>query len=203
MININLLSERKLAKGKAAAPSSTPTLKLEGMGSGSNLLLIGILLVGAAAAAGWWWLLQKETVQWQERIVQADQELKRLEDVLKKTEEFEKQKALLTRKIGLITDLKKQQAVPVHILDQISRTLPDFLWLDSLNANGGHITLSGKATTYTAVSNFYAGLNESGYFSDVALGRTFEVPEGVAFSLTCAFADRSKVPATPGQQPKS
>ncbi len=56
-----------------------------------------------------------------------------------------------------------------------------------MSANNNAINITGKATTYNAVSNFYSNLNESGYFHEVALGRTFEVPEGVSFSLTCRF----------------
>ncbi len=71
---------------------------------------------------------------WVRKHTEADRELQRLEEIRKKGEEYEEQKALLARKIDLITELKKQQAVPVHILDQISRNLPDFLWLDRMSA---------------------------------------------------------------------
>jgi Tfp pilus assembly protein PilN len=86
--------------------------------------------------------------------------------------------------------LKKQQAVPVYILDQVSRNLPEFLWLDKMSAAANNISISGKATNYNAVSNFYTNLTDSGYFSNVSLGRTFKVAEGVAFSLSCSFSGR-------------
>ncbi|MFQ5415241.1 MAG: PilN domain-containing protein, partial [Phycisphaerae bacterium] len=100
-------------------------------------------------------MLQKEATQWQVKIREADQELKRLEEAIRKGEAYEAQKELLARKIDLITNLKKQQAVPVHILDEVSRNLPDFLWLDTMSASNSQISISGKATTYNAVSNFY------------------------------------------------
>ena len=183
MIKINLLAERKPVKAKS--PSS---INLEGLGNARNMLLVLILALGFAAAGGWWWSLDKKQKHWRAEIQEADAELKRLEAAIKKGEEYEAQKALLARKIDLISNLKKQQAVPVRILDQVSRNLPDFLWLDTMSAANNRISISGKATTYTAVSNFYSNLSESGFFSDVGLGRTFEVPEGVSFSLTCAYA---------------
>lgn len=158
------------------------------MGSGSNGLLVGILLVGVVAAGFWWWTLNKEVQSWTQQISDADQEIKRLEEIIKKGEQYEAKKALLARKIDLITDLKKQQGVPVYILDQVSRNLPEFLWLDRMSASTNEISISGKATNYNAVSNFYTNLTDSGYFSNVSLGRTFEVPEGVAFSLSCSFS---------------
>ena len=182
MIKINLLAERRAAKAKAAT-----SFKFE-MGGSQNLLLAGILVVGLLVAAGWSWARLSELGRVQQEKIQAEAELKRLEEVRKKAEAFKAQKELLERKINLITELKKKQAVPVHILDQISRNLPEFMWLDALTANSNAINIVGKATTYNAVSNLYDNLRASGQFSDVVLGKTNEIAEGVLFSLTCRYA---------------
>ena len=160
MIKINLLTEKRQAKAK----SSSPTIQTEGMGSGQNLLLIALLVVGVLISAGWWWSLKSTTAQLKTDIEAADVELERLTEVRRKRDEYTRQKELLERKIELITSLKKQQAAPVHILDQISKNLPDFLWLESMTSSANAISLSGKATTYNAVSNFYGNLNDSGHF---------------------------------------
>jgi Tfp pilus assembly protein PilN len=182
MIKINLLAERKAAKAKSAT-----SFKFE-MGGSQNLLLAGIIVVGALVAGGWWWARVSELSRVQQAKVTAQAELKRLEEVRKKAEAFKTQKELLERKINLITELKKKQAVPVHILDQVSRNLPEFMWLDSLTASANAINIVGKATTYNAVSNLYDNLRASGQFSDVVLGKTAEIAEGVSFSLTCRYA---------------
>jgi len=195
MIKINLISERKPAK---VARSRSSSIDLAQMGSGRNILLVGIIAVGLVVAGAWWWMLDGSIADWNNKLVEADKELTRLEAAIKKSEEYEAQRDLLARKISLITDLKKKQQVPVHILDQISRNLPEFLWLESMTANQARISISGKATTYAAVSNFYSNLAESGFFADVELGRTFEVPAGVSFSLTCSFSTQQVVGA--GQQ---
>jgi len=62
------------------------------------------------------------------------------------------------------------------------------MWLDSLTANANAINIVGKATTYNAVSNLYDNLRASGQFTDVVLGKTTEIAEGVSFSLTCRYA---------------
>ena len=182
MIKINLLAERKAAKLKAAT-----SFKFE-MGGSQNLLLAGIMVIGLLVAAGWSWARVSELDRVRQAKVTAEVELKRLEDVRKKAEAFKAQKELLERKINLITELKKKQAVPVHILDQVSRNLPEFMWLDSLSANSNAISIVGKATTYNAVSNLYDNLRASGQFTDVVLGKTTEIAEGVSFSLTCRYA---------------
>jgi len=186
MIKINLLAERKAAKAKAKAKAAT-SLNFE-MGGSQNLLLAGIMVIGLLVSAGWWYAKVSELNRVRQAKVTAEVELKRLEDVRKKAEAFKKQKELLERKINLITELKKKQAVPVHILDQVSRNLPEFMWLDSLTANANAISIIGKATTYNSVSNLYDNLRASGQFSDVVLGKTTEIAEGVSFSLTCRYA---------------
>jgi Tfp pilus assembly protein PilN len=182
MIKINLLAEKKQQRPKTqnlATRSAT--------GTGQNLILVGILLVGVAIAGGWWWRLESQRQEWVQKNADADAELQRLEAIRAKGEQYERQKELLARKIDLITDLKAKQAVPVYILDQVSKNLPEFLWLESMQANDHNVSIAGKATTYTAVSNFYENLKTSGFFQNVELGRTYEVPEGVAFSLAAVF----------------
>jgi Tfp pilus assembly protein PilN len=192
MIKINLATERKQVKAKTRTAAVRSTGNLSPV---QSLALLAIMLIGVAVAAGWWWTLSRDLAEWRGKIEDAEKELTRLAEVRKKGDQFETQKKLLSRKIDLITQLKKQQAVPVHILDQVSENLPEFLWLDSMSANDNKINISGKATTYTAVSNFYSNLTASGFFHDVSLGKTFEVPEGVSFSLTCQFSEQALAPA--------
>ena len=200
MIKINLLAEKKQGKVRSAGG---PAVKMPGAGGARNLLLVAVLVAGVMIAAVWNYRLNSVEDDWNKKHVAADAELLRLEAIRKKGEEFEARKALLARKIDLITELKKQQAVPVHILDQISWSLPDFLWLSSLTASNKGINIVGKATTYNAVTNFYNNLNESEHFSDVTLGRTAEGDQGVSFSLSCQFvpagAKDEEVAEEPGE----
>ena len=195
MIKINLLTEKKQAKVKKQAP-----IQLDMGTGGRNIMFVSILLLGLAVAVGWSWQVNRDLANWKDKLVKADQELERLKPIREKAEQYERRKELLERKIDLITDLKKKQDVPVHILDQVSRNLPDFLWLNKMSADNNQVSIAGKATTYNAVSNFYRNLSNSGYFAAVTLGRTFEVPEGVAFSLTCQFATERQDSETESEQ---
>ena len=84
---------------------------------------------------------------------------------------------------------------PVHLLDEISKQLPDFLWLDSMNESGATVVIQGKATTYNAVSNFYNNLTGSRYFNNVVLGTITAIPVGVTFSVTCQFVPHPEAQA--------
>ena len=78
MIKINLLAERTQAKAK-----SSSTIKVEGMGSGQNLLLVGLLLIGLVVAGGWWWTVDSSLSDWKTKHAEADRELERLAEIRK------------------------------------------------------------------------------------------------------------------------
>jgi type IV pilus assembly protein PilN len=50
------------------------------------------------------------------------------------------------------------------MLDQISRSLPPSLWLTSLKQDNESITIEGRCTSLTALSDFVANLEGTGYF---------------------------------------
>ncbi len=185
MIKINLIAERKAPRGRPA-----PVRVLEGARS-RNLALFGIVLAAILLSGLWYSSKARQLEYWKHKNEQDRAELARLEEVRKKGEYYKARKALLERQIQLITELKRRQSVPVHVLDQISRNLPDFLWLESMTASGEQITLQGKATTYNAVSSFYNNLRDSGYFADVDLVRAGEEGDVVSFGLRCRYTGRA------------
>ena len=183
MIKINLLAGTQQTKARAV---KTP--RFEGVGTlGQNVLMGGVVIL-ALLFIGWrWYSLEVESHRLRTEIAKAQAEKERLQAIIKKGEEYKAKKELLERKIALITQLKKNQSGPVHLLDEISKQLPDFLWLDSMTEAGGNVMIQGKATTYNAVSNFYNNLTGFRYFNSVVLGTITAIPVGVTFSLNCGF----------------
>src|SRR5213593_14065 len=149
--------------------------------------MAGVVIL-ALLFIGWrWYSLESESRMLRTEIAKAQAEKERLQAIIKKGEEYKAKKELLERKIALITQLKRNQSGPVHLLDEVSKQLPDFLWLDQMNESGFNIQMQGRATTYNAVSNFYNNLTGSRYFQNVVLGPISSIPVGVTFSLTCQF----------------
>ena len=183
MIRINLLSTAQQARERTI---SAP--KFEGFGNfGQNALMAGVVIL-AVLFIGWrWYDLASEKKRLGVEISKAETERERLQAIIQKGEDYKAKKELLQRKISLITELKRNQSGPVHLLDEVSKQLPDFLWLDSMTEAGFNVRIKGKATTYNAVSNFYNNLTGSRYFNGVVLGPITAVPSGVTFSLTCQF----------------
>jgi len=182
MIRINLIAEKKAEKVKK------PFFTLEAGNEAAGNMLMAAVIVGAILLCGYKYIsLRSNLSDLSSRIADANQEKERLQEILRKGEEFKQHRELLRKKVDLISALKKNQSVPVHLLDQVSRKLPEFLWLDSMTERANRISISGKATNYNAVSNFYNNLKESPFFSGVVLGTTQEVNEGVSFQMSCTF----------------
>ena len=182
MIRINLLAEPKPSKTRSLRPS----IEMPG-NVPQNLLMVALVALSLVFTSWKWYSLQAEHSELSDQIVKAEAEKKRLDEIIKKGDTYKAQRDLLNKKINLITQLKKNQSGPVHLLDEISRKLPDFLWLDTMNGTANHVTISGKATTYNAVSNFYNNLTGSKFFDQVVLGPIVSTPQGITFSLTCKF----------------
>jgi type IV pilus assembly protein PilN len=72
----------------------------------------------------------------------------------------------LQQRVALIEELRHNQTGPVHMLDQISRSLPDMLWLTGLKqaADPNEVLIEGRSTSLTSLSDFVANLEATRYF---------------------------------------
>ncbi len=89
-----------------------------------------VILVATVVLIGWrFWSLRRDSAQVTQELAAADQELQRLAPVLERVLAFEEQGVQLTERVALIDQLRHGQTGPVRMLDEISRSLPDGLWL--------------------------------------------------------------------------
>ncbi|HXH07578.1 MAG TPA: PilN domain-containing protein [Vicinamibacterales bacterium] len=157
MIRVNLLAvERERTRRRAIALQPQQKVAL-----GCSLIL-----VLTALGVGWrYWTVSQRLARADEEIQAAEQETRRLRSVLSQMQEFEMRRAQLQQRVALIEELRKGQTGPVRMLDAISRSLPDRLWLTQLEQRGPDVTLEGMSTTLTAISDFVAALEASGLFA--------------------------------------
>jgi type IV pilus assembly protein PilN len=191
MIKINLLAvERKAAKKKTSGAVA--------LQSGQKLTLgCTLILVAAGAGIGWRYLsLQKQSAQLDIDISTAQQETTRLHSVISQVQQFEQRKAQLQQRVALIEQLRRDQTGPVHMLDQISRSLPPMLWLTNMKqgATPAEVVIDGRCTTMTGLSDFVANLEGSGFFKrgvEIIQSQTEAGPatvgELIRFSIKATF----------------
>jgi type IV pilus assembly protein PilN len=158
MIRINLL-----ATDRSAQPRKAAGLAFD-IGQKVTLVCSLILLAAALGVGWWWWMLDRESARLTNEIAAAERETARLKTILSQVAQFEAQKQQLQQRVTLIEELRKGQAGPVHLIDQLSRSMPEMLWLTSLSQDGGEVTVDGRCTTLTALSDFVGNLEKSGYF---------------------------------------
>ena len=159
MIRINLLAvERERTKRRPLSGIQATQQKIT--------LACSLILVLTGLGIGWWyWTLDKQAKRIEEDILTGQREAERLRTLIVQVKQFEARKAQLEERVALIEDLRKGQVGPVHLIDEISRSLPDLLWLAQIKQSGQDLTISGRCTAMTALSDFVGNLELGGYFN--------------------------------------
>jgi len=128
-------------------------------------LACSAIFVAVVVVVAWQWLaLRTELAGFDESLRSVDEELAIMSDVVDRRNEFETQSIELARRVALIEELREGQGGPVRMLDQISRGLPEGLWLTELRQEGADISVQGRATSLTVLSGWLVALEPSGYF---------------------------------------
>ena len=162
MIRINLLS---VEKPIAATASSGPKFSLNLSAKAGPVAALFVLAGCAGYIALDYLNLQQQDAALHQELIAARAEKARLQPILREVERFEAQKRDLQQRVNLIEELRQNQVGPVHMLDQISRSMPDRLWLTDMKQTGNDVTLDGKTSTLSSLADFVANLEASGYFA--------------------------------------
>ena len=155
MIRINLLAvERERTKRRALIPAAHRVT------IGASVIMLATLL-----GLGWWyWSLQQQSTRLDAEIAAAELETLQLRSVLAQVQKFETRKAQLQQRVSLIEQLRKGQSGPVHVIDEVSKAVPERLWLTEMVQQGQDFTITGMTTSLTGLSDFVANLEASGWF---------------------------------------
>jgi type IV pilus assembly protein PilN len=193
MIKINLL---KPEKKEVAAGGTTISLTEEAKPSQLSLpALIGAIAI-TICGIGLLYFLQSSELSSETKLL-ADRTLRKaeLEKVLKELAEIETTKLELDNKIKIITDLKLRQKDAVFMMDKMSRSLPEWVWLTNLNFRGGSVAISGKALSNNLIADLINNLQNSNSFVNVQLKSTTRKKEAgidiFEFRIECQFIRQS------------
>ena len=173
-------------------------------------LLGGLVLVLAAGFVGWrYWALGQESAQVDRDIEAQRREEQRLVQVISEVRDFEARRERLQQRVTLIEELRRGQTAPVHMLDQVSRSLPDMTWLTKLTQQGYDITMEGNCLSLTSLSDFVGNLEASRYFARPVEIVTSEVvpatpttPEIIKFTVKGTFQMAGLAGPARGRRPR-
>jgi type IV pilus assembly protein PilN len=164
MIRINLLKPGKKEVSEAPAAPEPEIREKKTQLPYMLIFLLIIVLIGAL------FLIQKRELDNEKALLEdARAEKQSLQYVLAKLEEMENQKQVLSRKINLISRLKARQGTGVIIMDELSKNLPDWVWLTEVDYKEFNIHIKGKSLSNNLIADFISNLEESRYFSNVNL----------------------------------
>ena len=201
MIKINLVREGRAVRGAGATPVSTAAAAGGGGSSINNVLIIGFTIVGLLAAGGYWFWQKRILSERQALVVQRKGEAEKLEAIIKEVDGYKKQKDNLQKRIDLINQLKQNQKGPVRIMDQISRDLPDLVWLDTMRIASGRVTVTGRGLNPNAIANFVENVKNDTFFEEPIVNDVVQAganPVVYSFSMNFAFSYAPKGAAGTG-----
>jgi type IV pilus assembly protein PilN len=94
-----------------------------------------------------------------DQIVVVDQQIKEIE-------ELDKKKANLLARKQVIEQLQASRSQMVHLFDELVRTIPEGVRLNSIKQSGQVLTLEGMAQSNARVSSYMRNLEESGWMAN-------------------------------------
>jgi len=131
-----------------------------------NVSMLAAFLIGGviAGAIYLWFQTRISDQQAQNRVLQS--EITRLEGQIKDIAGLESEIAALRALQQAVEDLQADRNVPVHLMTELSRQLPDGVYVASMRQENQNVTLQGVAQSNERVSELLRNLgNNTPWFS--------------------------------------
>ena len=188
MIEINLLPGARKRRGAKGMALRLPDFKQLGalvkdpwlIACVSGWVLVALVLVAL-------YLPKRSAVaDLQPRLAQAKREERRLQAVLRTKAEVEAKRESLVTQINIIRDIDRARYTWPHVMDAVTRALPDYTWLDDItpraasdsDAVGGvALQITGKSADLQAVTRFARNLEDSPFLQSANIIQTGRVTE--------------------------
>ena len=196
MIRINLLKPETKEVRETPA-EGMPEFKTKKRPRVGNLVFLLLII----ALAGLYFYQKKAMDEEQQLLSLAQEEKSKLQDVSAKLTELQKQKEAYDKKIALINLLKSQRDLAVRIMDQLSRVLPEWVWLNDVTFETKSVQIRGNALSNNLIADYISSLENSPYFEGVNLISSTQRTQGndqyLEFSLTASVVNPKQMTAPP------
>lgn len=174
MILINLLPHREAARKKRQDVF--------------NLSLVASALAGAVIACVIYLWLQGQISSQQDQNMILQKEIASLDAQIKETAGLEAEIAALRARQQAVEDLQSDRNLPVHMLSELVKQLPDGVYITNMRQENQAVSLQGVAQSNERVSELLRNLaNNTPWFSKP------ELVEIVAGNITLGARDQRRV----------
>ena len=165
MIRINLLKpESKDLKEPISAPGTADETPKKGPNLGNLIFLALVIGLGA-----FYFFQQKAFRRENALLATARQEKAQLAYVEAALQKQQAARENLDRKITLIESLNAQRDMAPRLMDELSRRLPDWVWLNEIVFDAKGLQIKGRALSNNLVADYIAGLESSPQIMNVNL----------------------------------
>lgn len=163
MIKINLLGDALAQAGgkKGDKAGAEPVQVYTGEGGSRASLPIAGVVVGLlfTALGGVYYLwLNGEFAKAEKKKADLERDKKQYEPYIALEKKFREKKDALQKKEEVMTTLKRQQALPVHLLEELANSLPDDVWFKKVSQKGMAITIEGEGRNFESINSLYGNL---------------------------------------------
>jgi Tfp pilus assembly protein PilN len=206
MIRINLLKpETKDISQQVTAPGIAEEAPKKGPNIGNLIFLVLVIGLGA-----FYFFQQKAFRSENALLATARQEKSQLQYVEAKLEEQRKARESLDRKITLIESLNAQRDMAPRLMDELSRRLPEWVWLNEVVFDEKGIQIKGRALSNNLVADYISGLESSAQIMNVNLvsstQKTTQGDQYLDFTLRAVLEKKPEpvpppAPAEPAAKP--
>lgn len=199
MIKVNLLS---------TVPGVAPPKDFFPKEQRSALMGLGMLAITAVGVGGYWWYLNREQASIDTKIAAAEAELVRLKEAATLVDRATARKAELAERLALIERLRSEKRGPVTLLETVSLSTTDGLWLTEIKQTGSVFQIDGRALSMNSITDFALQLQTSGIFKGPveilsAANETVDEHGIVKFSVKADTRPPAAPPAAPAGPPKA
>lgn len=92
-----------------------------------------------------------------------------LKQKIKEVENFEQLNKTIEQRNDIIEQLRKNQSMPVRLLDEANNLLPNGVWLDEMTVSGENVSMEGYAFTNSDIVTYVDNMKNSQIFTEVYL----------------------------------
>lgn len=136
------------------------------------------MMLGAAAVVAilavfvWVWWMNARLDNQDARNAYMKDEIHKLDDQLTEIKRLEETKSKLLARKQIIEQLQANRSQMVHLFDELVKTIPDGVRLNTMKQNGDTLTLTGVAQSNASVATYMRNLDNSQWLKRSDLQQT-------------------------------